>query len=132
MANRAFHTAETQGVRHCDLAFAVSFPSVAGTPVLGEGDAAGAYVSASRVGAGQIQITTKDPFVAVVNASGQIQLATPAGQWNIMPTTPVQNANNTWTITFTTFNGATATDIPAVAGNAVYFYLTFRNSLVKP
>lgn len=131
MSGRTYRTLKTQGIEHVDYAFVI-LPQNTAAPKLSEGDPNGSFVTIARTGVGVYTITTADPFVAVVGWDISIMLATPAGQYCICWSAPVQNANNTWTMTFTIYNGASASDIAANANNRLSVWLRFRNSIGTP
>jgi hypothetical protein len=132
MSERKLHSADTQGVKHTDYCFDM-ISAGAAAPTLGEGDAAGSYVTPGRTGVGVYTITSKDPFVAVVATGFQMELTTPAGNWNIIEgPVPTQNTNGSWTVTINTFVGTVATELPAAGLAHIRCWIRYRNSLTKP
>ena len=130
MASRSFHSDSCPGIGHVEIDFSL-VPQGAASPLGGEGTS-GNFVTWARTGTGTYTITTVDKYLAVVAQSYGLVLATPVANWNIQPGAPVQNANGTWTLTFTSYLSAVATDIPLAAGNTISCYCRFRNSTVKP
>jgi hypothetical protein len=131
MSSRIFRPGYSPGSKNIDMPLAFA-PQGAGAPVQGEGDPKGSYLVVARTGVGTYTVTSKDIFAGFIYFSGGVSLGTPAGQWSVCGGTPVHNANGTWTIPFTLFNVATATDIAAAAGNTVFLWLTFRDSSLLP
>jgi hypothetical protein len=132
MSDRAgWGDALVNGRFHKFLSFAF-LPQGTSAPILGEGDPKGTYISLTRTGVGTYQIVTKDPYVAFVGASLDFIQNAPAGNWNAIFGAPSQGATKVWTIPFTLFLVATATDIAANANNRCYVTLEFRDSNLLP
>ena len=130
MADRSFHSAQTQGVRHVDIPFVI-VPNGSGTPTVGEGDTKQSYVTVARTGTGTFTITTKNPYTAIVYKDCQVSLATPSPLTLVCFGLPTVAAG-IWTIPFTIFTSGSAADIAAVAGNQLEIWLRFRNTSVTP
>lgn len=131
MADRHFHTAATQGVKHVDIPF-VFLPQGTGVPLMSEGDPNGSYVTVARGGsAGLFNITTSNPYVALVNFDACVMSNTP-GNWSVSLNAPTKNANNTFVIPVQLYLAGVATDLAANANNRVCVWLRFRNSSVVP
>ena len=136
MADRQFHRRECQGIRHVEYAFRVQY--VAGAPQFVEGDTvgalAGSYVTLAQTGAGVLTVTTTQAFPGFVGMSYGWSLATPTGNSIANQGKPVQNANNTWSITCNTYTNAAGTHSAATPlnGDELHITLILRNSSVKP
>ena len=120
----------TQGRQHGYLPVCI-LPQGAGTPLLGEGDPAGSYYTLARTGAGVYTLTTKDPYKAILLVDLSFLLATAVSGWTAA-VVPLQNANNTWTLTITTYLSGTATDLAANPANIVCCDIRFRMSGSTP
>jgi hypothetical protein len=138
MADRALHTSKTQGVEHVDLNFQL-LPNGASAPTLGEGDAAGAYVTTlTHVATGKWSFTTSNPYVAAVAYTATPSIATPPTTQSNMWITAVKNANNTFTFTIWYYVAGTLTDIAqslptnGVGGSSIIVELVMRNSNTLP
>lgn len=152
MADRTLNRGlSTQGKVHVDFGLTV-LPQGTGTPtgpLLGEGDAAGAYFSIVRGASGVAGatgvtgcyiLTTKNPFVALVEAQISFSFnSLQSGAWTAEFGPITKNANNTLQIPFTTYKSGTATDVPVAdsagfAGqvNKIFLTLRLRNSNATP
>ena len=126
------YTPGEESIFHNSAWIYVGWPGTTTTAVPNQGDVTGEYGTLTRTGAGTYTYVTNDTYTGVSFMWGSVVLATPAGQWNICPGAPTKNANNTWTLPFTVFNAATATDIPVVAGNEGYFAFLARRGSQLP
>jgi hypothetical protein len=125
-------------VQH-DLTFA---PQGVSAPLMVFGDPTSAYFTLARTGVGTFTLTTvnaypalpaKNGIVPLPILEGSVSLATPAGQWNVCAGLPTQNAStHIWTMPFTLFSAATATDIAAATGNLVNLYVVLPMDLNNP
>ena len=133
MSNRSYHTLHTQGVNHIwhDLKI---LPNGSGTPTIGEGDPNQSYFSIARAGTGAFTLTTKDPFVALVDCIGTVVAGTQAC-WTFSRGQATKNADNTFSIPFTIYNAGSAADLNAGTGagtGSVDLIVVMRNSNVQP
>ena len=120
----------TQGRHHVYMPVDILHQGT-GTPLLGEGDPAGSYYVLARTGVGTYTLTTKDPFKALLLVDISFLLATAVPGWS-SAVVPLQNANNTWTLTLTTYLSGTATDLAASPFNVVCCDIRFRASGSTP
>jgi|SRR5580658_2077578 hypothetical protein len=119
------------GIFHNAVGLYVVWPGTTTTAAPTDGDARGNFLTLTRTGAGTYTAKTVDGYSRCITATGWVGLGTPAGQWNVCVGTAVKNADNTWTIPFTVFNGASAADIPVGAGNfGTFWALMSRDPLV--
>jgi len=139
MADRAFHSPETQGVRHVNYNFTVAASSTAANPAtFVEGDkfgvATGSYVISSKVATGKYRFKTTNPFKGSVQASAGLSFVTPTGNTYGVPKTPVQNADGTWQVEVWVFtnSGGTFTLADLASGDQINVDWTLRNSSVVP
>jgi hypothetical protein len=129
MGQRTLFDSLTNAHRAVD--YEITFlPQGTSAPVLGEGDLKGTYVTLARTGVGTYTLLIKDPYVGLGACSGSVALGTPAGSWSVCFGTATKSAANLYTLPFTIFNGASAADIAAGAGNIVSLYVRLRNSTV--
>jgi hypothetical protein len=139
MADRSFHTPETQGTRHVIYGVTVQGANpTTNAPTFVEGDTLGAsvgsYLVATKVATGKYRFKTTNPFLGLVSVSQpSIQMATP-GNEVVQVLKPTQNSDKTWQFEIWTYVNAagtfTLTDI--VAGDYISFTMTLRNNGVRP
>ncbi len=125
-------------VQH-DMTFA---PQGTAAPIMVFGDPTSSYFTLARTGVGTYTLTTvnaypalpaKNGIVPLPILEGSISLAVPAGQWNVCAGLATQNVStHIWTMPFTLFNAATASDIAAAAGNLVNLYVVLPMDLNNP
>ena len=127
MSNRSYHKQITQGVQHVGHMLTL-LGAGAAVPTLSEGDTNGSFFTIARTGVGTYTLTTKDPFPALVGVVVQA-VGVPLAS---IGSTPVKNANNTYTITITVnaTSGGVAADL--TANTPLYVYMVFRNSSSLP
>jgi hypothetical protein len=128
---------------HNAVQMAVTFaPQGTSAPLMVYGDPGSNYFTLARTGVGTYTLTTVNAFpnlpakngvVPTPILEGSVALATPAGQWNICEGLPTRNASTgIWTIPFTIFNAATASDIAAATGNIVTLWVVLPMDLLNP
>lgn len=106
---------KTQGKRWIRMPVTL-LPQGAGTPLIGEGDAAGSYFTFTRLAAGSYLLTQKDRFVAPVFRSLSVRSGYTAVFGAIF-----QNANGTWSVPiFTTTQATTVATVPVTAPGSGY------------
>lgn len=136
MADRSFHHAQVQGIRHVEYNFSVLY--AAGAPSFNEGDKVGAlvgsYVSMVQTGAGVLTFTTVDKFPAVVRVTAGVGMAVPNGNSITVCGKPTQNANGSWSFTVNTYVNAAGvhTATTPANGDLVNVCVVLRNSTSLP
>jgi len=139
MADRAFHDAQTQGVRHIDLVFSVAGATVTtNAPTFVEGDtkgaSAGSYITCTKVATGKYRFTTKDPYLGAVSFSANMCMASPDSNSYPQMAKPSQNANGTWQFDVWVLHNAAGTFslTDLTAGDQLHVQLRMRNSSSTP
>jgi hypothetical protein len=117
-------------------------PQGTSAPLIVWGDAAaGFYFTITRTGVGTYTLKTNQAYpslparngiVPIPALCGSISLATPVGQWSLVPSNPTHNADGTWTMPFTLLLVNTATDIAAATGNIINLYIDLPMDLLNP
>jgi hypothetical protein len=136
MADRSFHSPQTQGVRH--VHYDASIEIVSGAPKFVEGDkvgsAAGSYLTLADTGTGEITVTTVDKFQGSVSCVATRNSATPALDKMCQTGAPTQNANGTWSVLIVTGENSAGTFTAAdlSSGDRVSLHWVLRNSTLKP
>lgn len=113
-----------------DMSFAPNGASaVAATSVKGKG-----IYSVARTSAGLFTITFSCDYVALVCATGTLQLATGDDKYIQFGTftAPTSSARGTMTVRVWDASGAAETDVAANANNIIHCRFTFRKSSVTP
>jgi hypothetical protein len=90
----------------------------------------GTYMTVTRTGVGVYVIKTLDPFTGFIACGFQIAATTPAGQLTVNVTPATQNADNSWSVTLSCFNGAAAREL--ALGDYIYGWICFRNGTNTP
>jgi hypothetical protein len=136
MADRAFHSPQTQGVRH--VHYDCTIKVVAGAPLFVEGDkldsATGSYLSLADTGPGEITVTTRDAFLGSVACTVTVNKSTPSLNALCNTGAPSQNADGTWSVLVLTGTNAAGTFSAAdlASGDILSLHWVLRNSQVKP
>lgn len=136
MADRSFHSPETQGKRHVHYAATIEISG--GAPVFVEGDkpdeAVGSYLQLADTDTGTITVTTRDKFLGSVSCVVARNSATPALDKLCSAGVPTQNADGTWSVVILTGanSAGTFTGADLGAGDQVSLHWVLRNSSVKP
>lgn len=136
MADRSFHTPQTQGVRHVEYNCTIKI--VGGAPVFVEGDyagqAIGSYLKLTDTGIGEITVTTKDPFLASVACNVTVNKSTPSLNALCNTGLPAQNSDHTWSVLILTGTNAAGTFSAAdlASGDTVSLHWVLRNSQTLP
>lgn len=124
--------------------FDLSMTSLAGAaaaPTFLEGDgfnnldasagvSVGSYFTLTRTGVGVYVVTCAEKFPGLITCLPALCMATPALGTTVIAGTPVQNSDNTWTITLKVFNGSGALEL--ATGDILFLRLAFRNSSLVP
>jgi hypothetical protein len=136
MADRSFHSVDTQGVKH--VHYPCTIKIVSGAPVFLEGDkvgsASGSYLTLADTNTGQITVTTRDAFAGSVSCTATVNKSTPSLNALCNTGLPTQNANGTWSVVILTGTNSAGTFSAAdlASGDTVSLNWVLRNSSVKP
>ena len=136
MADRSFHSPQTQGVRH--VHYDCTIKIVSGAPVFVEGDkngsATGSYLTLTDTGTGEITVNTADKFLGSVSCTATINKATPSLDALCNTGAPAQNADGTWSVLIMTGanSGGTHSAANLSTGDTVSLHWVLRNSSVRP
>lgn len=136
MADRSFHSPQTQGVRH--VQYNCTIEIVAGAPVFVEGDRVGedvgSYLELADTDTGTITVSTRDPFLASVACVASVNKATPSLNALCNTGVPSQNADGTWSVVILTGANDAGTHSAAdmSAGDRLSLHWVLRNSQVRP
>lgn len=136
MADRSFHSPQTQGVRH--VHYDATIAIVSGSPQFVEGDkagsAAGSYLTLADTATGRITVTTRDKFAGSVSCVATVNKATANLNWSCNTSAPTQNADGTWSVIIVTGANAagTITETDLASGDRVSLHWVLRNSTVLP
>lgn len=136
MADRSFHSPQTQGVRH--VHYDCTIEIVSGAPVFVEGDLegedVGSYLELTDTNTGQITVTTRDKFQGSVSCIVTVNKATPSLNALCNTGAPTQNADGTWSVLILTGANAAGTHSAAdlSTGDTVSLHWVLRNSGVRP
>ncbi|AKU93376.1 hypothetical protein AKJ09_00040 [Labilithrix luteola] len=139
MADRSFHSPETQGVRHVQYNATLKANAVAANaPTFVEGDTPGAsvgsYLIATKIATGKYRFKTTNPFAGLVNCDAWIEMAAPDNNSYAQIKQRSQNADGTWQFELWVVKNAAGvfTLVDVTAGDYINVQLTLRNSTVKP
>lgn len=118
----------TENRRRVDYCFRLAGQGAA-APTFLEGDTVGAsvgsYMTVTRTGVGVYVITTTDPFPGVYSYGFQSGVAATGTQLTMNVTPPTQNANNTWSFTFSVFAAGVAHEL--AVNDEIGCWLAMRN-----
>lgn len=136
MADRSYHSPQTQGVRHVHYDCTIEVVSAAPVFVEGdkEGSATGSYLSLTDTDTGQITVTTRDKFQGSVACTATVNKATPSLNALCNTGAPEQNDDGTWSVLILTGtnSGGTFSAADLATGDTVSLHWVLRNSSVKP
>lgn len=139
MADRSWHDARTQGVKHVHLPFRVAGANpTTNAPTFVEGDKAGAstgsYMVCSKVASGKYRFKTVDKYLGFVSVTANVHMATPNGNQYFEVLLPSQNTDKTWQFeVWVYFNSAGTFSLnDLAAGDQISVNLVMRDSQVTP